>query len=45
LGGGESHQSSVPSHFTANLADPAGLCDTNHEARRMAITPVLMLVT
>ena len=42
VGGGESHQSSVPSQSTANLADPAELRDTNHEARRMASAPVLM---
>ena len=33
VGGGESHQSGVPSQSTANLADPAELRDTNHEAR------------
>ena len=43
MGGGESHQSSAPSHFAANLADPAALRDTGHEARRMASVPVLML--
>ena len=36
------YRSSVPSQSTANLADPAELRDTNHEARRMASTPVLM---
>jgi hypothetical protein len=34
VGGGESHQSGVPSHLVANLADPAELRDTNHVARR-----------
>ena len=42
VGGGESHQSGVPSRLTANLADPAELRDTIHEARRMASAPVLM---
>ena len=42
MGGGESHQASIPSHFTANLADPAELCDTKHEPRRMVSAPVLM---
>ena len=42
VGGGESHQSGVPSRLTANLADPAELRATNHEARRMASTPMLM---
>ena len=27
MGGGESHQFSVPTHFTPNLADPAQQCD------------------
>ena len=42
MGGGESHQSGVPSHFATNLADPAELRDTNHAARRMTSTAVLM---
>ncbi len=42
VGGGESHQSGVPSHLVVNLADPAELRDTNHAARVMASAPVLM---
>jgi hypothetical protein len=42
MGGGEIHQSGAPSQMAANLADPAELRDTNHEARRMASAPVLM---
>jgi len=43
VGGGESHQSGIPSQLAVNLADPAELRDTNHEARRMASAPMLML--
>ena len=42
VGGGESHQSGVPSRLTANLADPARLRDTIHAPRRTARTPTLM---
>ena len=37
MGGGESHQSGVPSQLVVNLADPAELCDTKVETRRMAM--------
>eukprot|EP01044_Picomonas_judraskeda_P025474 COSAG03_NODE_7396_length_924_cov_1.172121_2_plen_39_part_01 len=39
MGGGESHRPRVPRHFVADLADPAQLRDTNHEARRMGSAP------
>ncbi len=42
MGGGESHQSGVPSQLPVNLADPAELRVTNHEACRMASAPMLM---
>ena len=42
VGGGESHRSRAPCQFAANLADPAELRDTNHEARRLVSAPVLV---
>ena len=42
MGGGKSPRSRDPSQFATNLADPASLRDSNHEARRMVSAPVLM---